>query len=158
MTMKVLISAMTALVMVLAVSPMAFASSSVPFGGSAAGTFTMTTTTATATGTGNFEHMGLTTVSATASFTGASTCGAFTATEQDVYTAANGDAISFFINDVFCSTSSPGVLQVTGSFQVVGGTGRFADATGSGTIQGTATLVTPTSGTFTETTTGTISY
>jgi len=158
MTMKVLISAMAALVMVLAFSPMAFASSSLPFGGSGAGTFSMTATTVTLTGTGNFEHMGLTTISATATMTGVASCGGFTATEQDVYTAANGDAINLAISDVICSTSSPGVFQVTGSFTVAGGSGRFADASGSGTIQGTATFVTATSGTFSESTTGTISY
>jgi hypothetical protein len=59
---------------------------------------------------------------------------------------------------VFCATTGPTTFQVTGTFDVVGGTGHFADATGSGTISGTAALLTPTSGTFNLFQSGTIAY
>lgn len=158
MSMRILIPGILAVVMAFGMGPVAFASSSVPFNGSGTGTFSMTPTTVTVAGTGHFQHLGLTTIAATGAITGVSTCGGFTATEQDAYTAANGDAITLTISDVFCSTSAPGVFQVTGSFAVAGGTGRFADASGSGTIEGSAVFLTPTSGTFSESTTGTISY
>ena len=156
--MRILIPSILAAVMILSAAPAAFAAHPVPFNGNGSGTFTMTPTGVSVTGTGHFEHLGLTTISATGAITGVTTCGGFSATEQDAYTAANGDAVTLQVSNVYCATSGPNVFQVTGSFTVVGGTGRFADATGSGTISGTAVFLTPTSGTFSETTTGTISY
>lgn len=156
--MKILVPSILAFVIALSMSPAVFATHSVPFNGSGAGTFTVTPTTATIAGTGNYEHLGLTTIAATSTITGVSTCGAFTATEHDVYTAANGDTLTLKVSDVFCSTSSPGVLTLTGTFTVTGGTGRFADASGSGTIEATAVMLTATSGTFSGTQTGTIEY
>jgi len=156
--MRILIPGILAVLMVLWAAPAAFAAHPVPFNGSGSGTFTSSPTTISVTGTGHFEHLGLTTISATGTITGVTSCGGFTATEEDAYTAANGDAITLEVSNVYCAASSPNTFQVTGSFTVVGGTGRFADATGSGTISGTAVFLTLTSGTFSETTTGTISH
>ncbi len=147
-----------ALVIVLSAAPAAFAAHPVPFNGSGTGTFSATTTAVTVTGTGHFEHLGLTTVSATGVVTGVTSCGGFTSVEQDAYNAANGDALTLEVSNVYCAASGSGTYQVTGSFTIVGGTGRFADATGSGTISGTAVFLTPTTGTFSETATDTISY
>ncbi|HLC11463.1 MAG TPA: hypothetical protein VJL56_06430, partial [Candidatus Bathyarchaeia archaeon] len=51
----------------------------------------------------------------------------FTATEQETYTAANGDKVFTSSNDVLCPTST-NTFQITGSWTMTGGTGRFEDA------------------------------
>ena len=56
-------------------------------------------------------------------------------------TAANGDELRL----VAVGTSAPagaGLVGFTASFTIVGGTGRFANATGKGVAQGTANLIT----------------
>jgi hypothetical protein len=156
---RLLIQSILAVLLVLGTSSVAFASGSVPFNGSGTGTFIFTSATTTAaTGTGHYEHLGLTTITATVTITGAATCGGgLTATELDTYTAANGDKVFLTVNDVFCPISAS-AFQATGSFSVTGGTGRFADASGSGAFQGSVVATSATSGTFSQTITGTISY
>jgi hypothetical protein len=46
-------------------------------------------------------------------------------------TAANGDAISEIVSGDGCATG-PTTFHFTGTYTIVGGTGRFANATGSG--------------------------
>ncbi len=144
--------------------PVAFATHSTPFNGSFSGTFTITsitpTTKATITATGHYEHLGNTTVLGKATMTGASECGGFTATEQETFTAANGDQIFATAIDVACPTSNPNVIQVTASSTITGGTGRFADASGSFTTDVSAVAASPTAttGTISGTSTGTITY
>jgi hypothetical protein len=161
--MKVLLSGLITALVLLSAAPVAFAHApspppSVPFYGLASGSFSMSPTTVSVTGAGLFQHLGLTSISATGTVASLTSCSGFSAVEQNVYTAANGDTINFAITNVFCSSSSPTAFQVTGTFYVVGGTGRFAHATGSGTISGTAVLETPDSGTFTFFQSGTIAY
>lgn len=157
--MRILVSCILAVLVVLSTSSAVFATSQVPFAGSGSGTFADTSPmTVALAGAGHYTHLGLTAIAATSTITGFFPCGGFTATEQDAYTGANGDAVYLTVNEVFCSTSAPNVFVFTGQFAVTGGTGRFEDATGSGTIMATATFLTATSGTFTGTTDGTISY
>ena len=78
--------------------------------------------------------------------------------EHDAFTAANGDILLLSVHDVFCSTPNPFVFQFTGAFSIMGGTGRFIDASGSGTIQGSITFTSASTGTFSGATAGTISY
>ena len=156
--MMILIPIVLAVIMALPLSAVSASAVPVPFNGSGAGTFVESPTTVSVEGTGHFLHLGLTSIAATGTVTGISSCGGFTETEQDVYTAANGDASTLTISDGYCATSAPTVMQVTGSFVVSGGTGRFADATGSGTIEASAVFLTATSGTFSGNATGTISY
>jgi hypothetical protein len=78
--------------------------------------------------------------------------------EQDTYSAANGDTVVLSVQDVFCSTSNPFVYQFTALFTITGGSGHFADASGAGTIQGSITFTSATSGTFSGSTSGTITY
>ena len=157
--MRILIPSILALVLVLGTSPIAFAFGSVPFRGSGTGTFSDTSpTTVAITGTGYYEHLGLTTLVFTSTITGAATCGGFTAMERDTYTAANGDKVFLSVSDVLCPTSTPNAFQLSGSFTVTGGTGRFAGASGSGTVQASITFTSATSGTFSGTTAGTIAY
>ncbi len=157
--MKILILGVLGLLMVLTVFPAAFASNSVPFNGSGSGTFTDTSpTTVLITGTGRYDHLGFTTLRFPSTITGAAPCGGFTATEQDTYTAANGDSVFLTVHDTICPTSTPNAFHLQGSFTVTGGTGRFTDASGSGTVQASVTFTSATSGTFSGTQTGTITY
>jgi hypothetical protein len=157
--MRVLVPAILAVVLVLGMSPAVFAVSPVPFEGSGSGTFSDTSSNTVAlTGSGHYTHLGLTTITATSTITGTSACGGFTATEQDTYAGANGDAVYLTVHEVFCSTSASNVFLLSGTFTVTGGTGRFEGASGSGTIQATATFLAATSGSFSGTTAGTIAY
>lgn len=82
----------------------------------------------------------------TATWTGHSThLGAFTRTEvlyytnaaqtefegEFVFTAANGDQLFATFSGQFVPGSEPGVLLGEGSYEFTGGTGRFADASGT---------------------------
>jgi hypothetical protein len=50
--------------------------------------------------------------------------------------AANGDTIVIF--DAFNVTQVPGGVTFSGTYNVIGGTGRFAGATGQGAVTGSA--------------------
>jgi len=157
--MKFLIISIVGLLTILGAFPAAFATHSTPFNGMGSGTFTDTSpTTVLITGTGHYDHLGLTTLRFPSTITGPATCGGFTATEQDTYTAANGDSVFQTVHDTICPTTTPNAFTLTGSFTVTGGTGRFADASGSGTVQASITFTSATTGTFSGTQTGTISY
>lgn len=115
-------------------------------------------TTFVITGTGHFSHLGKTTFVNTAAVTGSPACeGGLIATEQETFTAANGDKVFGLAKDIACPTS-PSTLHVTASFTITGGTGRFANASGSGTTQISAVFTSSTTGTFSGTSTGIISY
>ncbi len=157
--MKILVLGVLGFLMVLSAFPAAFATSSVPFNGSGTGTFTDTSpTTVLIIGTGYYDHLGLTTLRFPSTITGPAGCGGFTATEQDDYTSASGDSVFLTVHDTICPTSTPNAFQLTGSFTVTGGTGRFIDASGSGTVHASVTFTSATSGTFSGTQAGTITY
>jgi hypothetical protein len=138
--MKFLILTVLGLLTVVSAFPAAFAAHSTPFNGNGTGTFTDTSpTTVLIAGTGHYDHLGLTTLRFPSTITGQAACGGFTATEQDNYTGANGDSVYLTVHDTICPTSSPGAFQLSGSFTVTGGTGRFVDASGSGTFAGKQT-------------------
>ena len=100
------------------------------------------------------KHLGRTTGSAeqVVIFTGPTTLIALNTT---TYTAANGDQL--FASWTGTGTFDPATLTVTfsGPETYAGGTGRFADASGSTQLDGSASLATAT-GAFTIT--GTLSY
>jgi hypothetical protein len=157
--MKFLILTVLGLLTVVSAFPAAFAAHSTPFNGNGTGTFTDTSpTTVLIAGTGHYDHLGLTTLRFPSTITGQAACGGFTATEQDNYTGANGDSVYLTVHDTICPTSSPGAFQLSGSFTVTGGTGRFVDASGSGTVSAAVTFTSATSGTFAGKQTGTITY
>src|SRR5437016_3817635 len=111
----IIVPTILAVIAVLGVLPATFASSSITFNGSFSGTFTTalsTPTTITAQATGNYEHLGKTTILAKVTITGASACGGFTASEEDTYTAANGDHIFATDLDIACPNSSPNIIPI----------------------------------------------
>jgi len=112
------------------------------------------------TATVSLEHLGKSMLVGTTSVTGTSNCGGFVGRERDTITAANGDRIFVSGNGVSCPTSSnPPTFQDTVTFTVTGGTGRFAQASGSGQVHTTIVITSPTGdSTFTATITGTITY
>ena len=55
-------------------------------------------------------------------------------------TAANGDELRL-VTVGTSAPSGPGLVSFTATFTIVGGTGRFANATGRGVAQGTANLL-----------------
>lgn len=93
----------------------------------------------TDTGTCQLSHLGRT------SFAGVLELNLVTGTQRGerTLTAANGDVLR--VVSVGTSTpSGPGVVSFVGTFTIVGGTGRFADATGQARGAGTANLATRT--------------
>ena len=72
---------------------------------------------------------------------------------QDTFTAANGDKLTTAITMQLCPIA-PGIYHGIGTYVVTGGTGRFANATGSGVFDGTGNFNT---GTIICALTGTIS-
>ena len=157
--MKLLILSVLGFLTILSAFPAAFATHSTPFNGSGSGTFTDTSlTTVLITGTGYYDHLGLTNLLFPSTITGRAACGGFTATEKDNYTGASGDSVYLTVHDTICPTSTPGAFHLSGNFIVTGGTGRFVDASGSGTVSASVTFTSATSGTFAGTQSGTISY
>lgn len=94
----------------------------------------------TTTGKGTASHMGAVKLEAT-------DCPVLTESPPRfsdgrlVLTAANGDKINAAYQGVLEPVDiSAGVFSIVGDYTVNGGTGRFTNATGSGTLRGTITL------------------
>src|SRR4029077_3179845 len=139
--MKLVILSVLGLLAVLGAFPTAFATHSAPFNGSGSGTFTdASPTTVLIPGPGYYDHLGFTNLRFPSTITGQAACGGFTATEQDTYTSASGDSVFQTVHDSICPTATQNAFTLTGSFTVTGGTGRFADASGSGTVQASITF------------------
>jgi hypothetical protein len=96
--------------------------------------------TGTATHLGKYtEHIEMTINLQMLSSTGTST-----------FTAANGDTLTATVLGQATPTTTPGVLSIVERYTITGGTGRFADATGSFRLESTVNQATGvSSGTFT---------
>ena len=153
------ISAILAVLVVLGAFPMAMASHSRPFKGSYSGSFAaISATQATITGTGLVEHLGTIKLAGITTVTVSQECkDGRTTIENETFTSANGDAVFSSAMGVACPTSQ-GVFQLTAPFTIIGGTGRFAHASGSGTTQLSVVFTSATTGTTSGTVTGTITY
>jgi len=102
------------------------------------GVFTVTTS-----GVGHASHLGKVTFSTTETLDFVSTMGALVVQDgRMVMVAANGDELRWAYEGTGSPPDEDGVSALTGTFLVTGGTGRFADATGSGTFEGTGNAVT----------------
>ncbi|HET7038070.1 MAG TPA: hypothetical protein VFI42_20520 [Thermomicrobiaceae bacterium] len=113
-------------------------------------------------GSGQVTHLGKTSESGTTMFDAVAFIGSEThcAAENgaNTLTAANGDQLFITFSGMVCATSpdfSSGHDTLT--FTIVGGTGRFAGASGGGSLLSDFTLTSPTAGLATSTYDGTIS-
>jgi hypothetical protein len=107
-----------------------------PFTGSGSSTerVNIVTGVASATGTARLSHLGKTTLTSNfiATATGPTTN---TAHGTTTFVAANGDTLTATFNATGETNASGTEQDVTGVFAITGGTGRFADATGTFTAQ-----------------------
>ena len=148
--------AATIVVMALAAMP-AVAEERLPFSGTYSGTVAFTGPASAAfQGSGTASHLGKSTIVGTVQVAGpASSCSdGFAAQHTITLTAANGDQLFLVVTDDSCQVA-PGMYEGTGTYEITGGTGRFADATGSGTFDGRGDFTT---GTFLQKFEGTISF
>lgn len=104
------------------------------------------------TGQGNASHLGWTAAVTTNQELNLIT-GEATATYT--LTGANGDTVVLEME--FLGTNVPGGVTFGGSYTVAGGTGRFAQATGSGLLSGQATFTSASGGVGSFSVVGTIS-
>ena len=89
-------------------------------------------------GSGSSTNLGKAKVHGDIQVTGAPGCtGGFSANHSDVMTAANGDKIFLTVTEDACPVT-PGSLQFhcVGTYAIIGGTGRYATATGNGVFDG----------------------
>ncbi len=130
---------------------------SVPFKASVAGTLAPTSaTTFELAGSGLASHLGdLQSYDASVTITGVDPAtGVITDTLVETLTAANGDTITILCQQT-ATPVSPGVYVGSDEWTVIGGTGRFGGATGSGDGE---THVDLNLGTFTKDLAGSITY
>jgi hypothetical protein len=107
------------------------------------------------TGKGFATLLGAFTSTGQATVTGVdnTTCvGGVANTNVETLTNAHGDSVTVSSQDVACPTG-PGQFHGSGHWTVTAGTGRFRNATGSGSFDGHSDFV---AGTFAATMTGTI--
>lgn len=137
-----------------AISGSADAGEQVPFQGSLQGAVTRSGGPAVVhvdiVGGGNGSHLGNFTFSAPHDVNTA----ARTATGSYLLTAANGDTVTATFTGASSPTATPGVLSIVETATITGGTGRFAGATGSFTVERSYDTV---AGTTTGSYSGTIS-
>lgn len=99
--------------------------------------------TATTAGAGQASHLGQVTYASTETLDFATAPGSTVVRDgRSVMVAANGDEL----HCTYAGTGSPpgkdGSSAITGTYIITGGTGRFSDAVGDGTIDGSANAVT----------------
>ena len=109
----------------------------VPFNASFSGTANWNNGAPLFTGAGIASHLGNSTSAGYVVFTaGSPSCaGGVPNDNYETLTAANGDTLTIVSHDVACPTG-PNQYHGSGDWNVIGGTGRFAGATGQGTFDG----------------------
>jgi hypothetical protein len=132
------------------------AASHVPFAAVFSGSATSTgPATSAFAGTGIALWLGRITTSGSAQATGiGGSCSGIANVNTETLTAANGDSLTIVSHDVACPIG-PGQYHGTGHWNVVGGTGRLARATGGGSLDGYSDFI---AGTFAVALIGSIAY
>jgi hypothetical protein len=99
--------------------------------------------TLTGSGVGHASHLGKVTLSTSETLDFAASPGSLVIQDgQMVMVAANGDELRWAYEGIGLLPDEQGISEFTGTFVITGGTGRFTDAAGSGTFQGTGNAVT----------------
>ncbi len=99
--------------------------------------------TLTAFGAGYASHLGKVTLSTTETLDFVTSPGGLVIRDgRMVMVAANGDELRWAYEGIGSLPDAQGISELTGTFVITGGTGRFTDATGSGTFLGTGNTVT----------------
>lgn len=108
-----------------------------PFKGSFSGSVAFTSNTSAAlSGSGLISHGGASANVGAVQIVGPSSCtNGFAVINQETITTANGDIINIKITDESCPVS-PGVYEGKGTYEIMGGTGRFLNASGAGNFNG----------------------
>ena len=102
------------------------------------GVFTVTTA-----GVGHASHLGKITLSTSETLDFATSPGTLLVLDgQSVMVAANGDELYWAYEGTGSLPDEHGNSVLSGTFVITGGTGRFSDATGGGTFQGSGNAVT----------------
>jgi hypothetical protein len=135
----------------------AFAADQVPFNAQFSGSFTpVDASHLQLAGTGNALRLGSGTSSGALTNTGPVACGGFGIHDVETLTSpGNGDQVTLSIDGQACPTATPGVYEVAAPYVVTGGAGRFAGASGQGTIDCVGNF---NNDTFSFAATGTISH
>jgi hypothetical protein len=147
-----------ALVTIVASTAAAGFSSTTTFRASYDGTFTVVAGALAFTGTGAGTHLGSGTVDGSSILVPKAPTAAcqlprlaFDLQNDSVtLTSANGDSLFFANSGTDCFDPVTGIIVADATYRIVGGTGRFEGASGSGTVTTVATCANPqcTSGTF----------
>lgn len=112
--------------------------------------------TLTGSGAGYASHLGKVTLTTTETLDFVTSPGSLVIRDgRMVMVAANGDELRWAYEGIGSLPDADGISELTGTFVITGGTGRFADATGGGTFLGTGSTVT---GVATVSYQGTIAY
>ncbi len=96
----------------------------------------------TTTGSGQASHLGAVIGTATDCVTPTSPVTYSFTNGNLVVTAANGDQLRVQYAGTLAPTATQPIFAITGTYRIVGGTGRFASASGTGAIGGVENLAT----------------
>ncbi len=138
LSLSIALVAVVAAALVSTVGAQADPGGQVPFSASFTGTIAFTSQSTTHhVGTGQATHMGNSTDDGEVVLSPLDDAGCYPNFNTETLTAANGDKLVLQWHDRACPIG-PTSFHSNGDWFVVGGTGRFADATGSGTFAGEA--------------------
>jgi hypothetical protein len=133
-------------------SASAAAAPAVPFKADVSGSVSLGTGAFTLAGQGKASHLGMTGYTGSGVFTGP-----LSDTLTETLTAANGDTLTILCQQVLEDLGN-GMLRGADEWTVIGGTGRFAGATGSGSGETFVHGLNTASVTFNKHITGSIAY
>ena len=138
LSLSIALAAVAAAALVSTVGAQADAGGQVPFSASFSGTIAFKSPSTTHhDGSGKATHMGRTTDSGAVVLSPPDAAGCYPNFNTETLTAANGDQLVLQWHDRACPIG-PTSFHSSGDWIVVGGTGRFADETGSGSFAGEA--------------------